>query len=336
MPIPLRGKSSIVNNQSLKKDNNNNNLRAYAGPEQIVYEGSRVHLEGISYPSNQKLVWTQVSGPKVNLEYGDKENPSKNPQNPSFTAPLITFDINYNDNHNNNNVKKKPFTKLTFELIAKDQSEASSSLPSRVDVVVKMVQRALVFQGGGSLGAYEAGVFTALCKHLIKKDKSRINRPVFDIIAGSSIGAVNAAIIVGNIKKSIVENKNNKKGANDYNSKKLDMSSIWESATRELNRFWDEISHSTWWLDNYSFDMWWNNWNKITKLTIENYKSFLKENEKAFGWRKKKKMNNNQLPLSPLYFYMPENMSYCFCRSCKEIFFLGLFLVYRSTRGNVC
>jgi hypothetical protein len=65
MPMPLRGKSSIVNDQSLKKDNNNNNLRAYAGPEQIVYEGSRVHLEGISYPSNQKLVWTQVSGPKA-------------------------------------------------------------------------------------------------------------------------------------------------------------------------------------------------------------------------------------------------------------------------------
>jgi predicted acylesterase/phospholipase RssA len=49
-------------------------------------------------------------------------------------------------------------------------------LPSKVDVIVKMVQRALVFQGGGSLGAYEAGVFTALCEHLIEKDKTNESR----------------------------------------------------------------------------------------------------------------------------------------------------------------
>lgn len=45
----------------------------------------------------------------------------------------------------------------------------------------------LVLQGGGSLGAYECGVYKALHKHGIK----------FDIIAGTSIGAVNASIITG-------------------------------------------------------------------------------------------------------------------------------------------
>jgi NTE family protein len=45
----------------------------------------------------------------------------------------------------------------------------------------------LVMQGGGSLGAYECGVFKALSKHGIK----------FDIIAGTSIGAVNAGIVAG-------------------------------------------------------------------------------------------------------------------------------------------
>jgi NTE family protein len=45
----------------------------------------------------------------------------------------------------------------------------------------------LVMQGGGSLGAYECGVYKALSKHAIK----------FDIIAGTSIGAVNAAIVAG-------------------------------------------------------------------------------------------------------------------------------------------
>lgn len=45
----------------------------------------------------------------------------------------------------------------------------------------------LVMQGGGSLGAYECGVYKALSKYGIK----------FDIVAGTSIGAVNAAIIAG-------------------------------------------------------------------------------------------------------------------------------------------
>jgi len=45
----------------------------------------------------------------------------------------------------------------------------------------------LVMQGGGSLGAYECGVFKALAKRGIK----------FDIVAGTSIGAVNAGIVAG-------------------------------------------------------------------------------------------------------------------------------------------
>ena len=42
-------------------------------------------------------------------------------------------------------------------------------------------QRVLVLQGGGALGAYEAGAF--------KGDKEN---PLFDIVAGTSIGAINA------------------------------------------------------------------------------------------------------------------------------------------------
>jgi len=43
----------------------------------------------------------------------------------------------------------------------------------------------LVLQGGGSLGAYECGVYKSLYKNNIK----------FDVLAGSSIGAINASII---------------------------------------------------------------------------------------------------------------------------------------------
>lgn len=59
-------------------------------------------------------------------------------------------------------------------------------------------QRALVLQGGGTLGAYEAGVLEVLCKNLTKEDKEskREGRLLFDIVAGTSIGAINGAILV--------------------------------------------------------------------------------------------------------------------------------------------
>jgi NTE family protein len=49
------------------------------------------------------------------------------------------------------------------------------------------IENVLVLQGGGSLGAYECGVYKMLDRYGIK----------LDIVAGTSIGAVNAAIIVG-------------------------------------------------------------------------------------------------------------------------------------------
>jgi NTE family protein len=48
-----------------------------------------------------------------------------------------------------------------------------------------VTESVLVLQGGGSLGAYECGVYKTLAKHGIK----------FDILAGSSIGAINSSII---------------------------------------------------------------------------------------------------------------------------------------------
>ncbi len=47
------------------------------------------------------------------------------------------------------------------------------------------LETVLVLQGGGSLGAYECGVYKSLYKNDIK----------FDILAGSSIGAINTSII---------------------------------------------------------------------------------------------------------------------------------------------
>jgi NTE family protein len=58
-------------------------------------------------------------------------------------------------------------------------------------------ERALVLQGGGSLGAYEAGAYKALYELLSKEDKSegKDTSMTFDNIAGTSIGAMNAAVL---------------------------------------------------------------------------------------------------------------------------------------------
>ena len=57
-----------------------------------------------------------------------------------------------------------------------------------VSLVPYPEQCTLVLQGGGALGAYQAGVYEALHAHGIAPDW----------VAGVSIGAINAAIIAGN------------------------------------------------------------------------------------------------------------------------------------------
>ena len=49
------------------------------------------------------------------------------------------------------------------------------------------VENVLILHGGGSLGAFGCGVFKAIAESQIK----------IDILAGTSIGGVNAAIIAG-------------------------------------------------------------------------------------------------------------------------------------------
>src|ERR1051325_6659057 len=58
------------------------------------------------------------------------------------------------------------------------------------------VESVLVLQGGGSLGAYECGVYKTLAKHKIK----------FDIVSGTSIGALNATIIAAAHRNHSVKN----------------------------------------------------------------------------------------------------------------------------------
>lgn len=67
--------------------------------------------------------------------------------------------------------------------------------------------RALVFQGGGALGAYEAGTYQQIYKKVSQEEDT--DGRLFDIIAGTSIGAINSAVLMGHYLK----NNNSWKGS---------------------------------------------------------------------------------------------------------------------------
>jgi NTE family protein len=83
---------------------------------------------------------------------------------------------------------------------------------------------ALVLQGGGALGAYQAGVYEALVEHGVE--------PTW--ISGISIGAINSAIIAGNPPETRIE---------------------------RLRQFWELVSDNgdggigDWWADMFTGDM---------------------------------------------------------------------------------
>ena len=116
-----------------------------------------------------------------------------------------------------------------------------------VDHNVPDKQRALIFQGGGALGAYEAGAFKALCKKIPEIDvkNQEVDRPLFDIIAGTSIGAINAAILVSHFKE--------------------DNSRSWNSASEKLQDFWNYISSDSPKRDVEFRIRWWNEVHKNDK-----------------------------------------------------------------------
>ncbi len=79
----------------------------------------------------------------------------------------------------------------------------------------------LILQGGGALGAYQAGVCDALQQH---------NRGI-DWIIGTSIGAINAAIMAGNLP---------------------------EHRVAQLRAFWQSLAPATTWIDSWAPAAWWN------------------------------------------------------------------------------
>jgi len=92
---------------------------------------------------------------------------------------------------------------------------------------VQSTQRALVLGGGGALGAYEVGALKTLCKKLkeVDKENHQEDRLLFDIVAGTSIGAMNGAVLVSRY----LETENWE-----------DETKRWEEAIKHLEKFWTE------------------------------------------------------------------------------------------------
>ena len=82
----------------------------------------------------------------------------------------------------------------------------------RVNIIPK--RRALVLQEGDSLGAYEAGAYRAIYEFLSKRDadEGKKGRSTFNIVAGTSIGAITAAVLVS----YVVENQTYEGSAETY------------------------------------------------------------------------------------------------------------------------
>jgi len=107
------------------------------------------------------------------------------------------------------------------------------------------VNRALIFQGGGSLGAYEAGAYKAINEDLSAyfRTEGRENEPIFHIVSGTSIGAINASLLVSYVK----ENK------------------TWEGSGERLIDFWEYLSTQPSVENIPYFTSYWDSWRKLDR-----------------------------------------------------------------------
>jgi NTE family protein len=197
----------------IKTEKQQSNYKQIASEGSLVLLDARDLIEDIDTASSIKsCTWNQVRGTHLQTDDSNKDNKSIL----SFTAPYVKGDeLN---------------TILGFELIITDK-ENKKSHPYNAIVIVKRVQRVIIFQGGAALGAYEAGVYQALVEKLIKYDEDGTKkglltekRPLFDIVAGTSIGGMNAAIVVSSVTRK--------------HGKKTEDPVTWQESAKSVVDFW--------------------------------------------------------------------------------------------------
>jgi len=212
--ITMSGKDRVEISKSSKKAETDQQpaLKLIVSEGSTVVLDSRDLLKDVDSDSIKNYSWKQTTDARININGGIKDNSIL-----SFTAPYVTGgDVN---------------TTISFELTIIDKDGKTRNPPYTANVIVKRVQRAIIFQGGVALGAYEAGVYRAVVEKLIKNDEDRKSkgqdnekRPLFDIVAGTSIGAMNSAIVVSSVTK------------NEGTS--LEDPKSWEDSVERVIEFW--------------------------------------------------------------------------------------------------
>jgi NTE family protein len=123
-------------------------------------------------------------------------------------------------------------------------------------------QRALIFQGGGSLGAYEAGAYKAFYELASERDKiiGRKDKPLFDIVAGTSIGAMNASVLVSYVKEK----------------------KTWRGSAERLIEFWEHLTTESVVDKMPGFTQWWDYWHYLNNVVATSESARRYYNTKQF------------------------------------------------------
>ncbi|MFZ0511115.1 MAG: patatin-like phospholipase family protein, partial [Candidatus Nitrosopolaris sp.] len=110
----------------------------------------------------------------------------------------------------------------------------------------KESQIGLVLQGGGALGAYEVGAVKGIIDQAVQID-SNTDSDFFNVVAGSSAGAINGAILV----QEFVKHRS------------------WTKAVKELENFWIKYIATESIVDNIpGFSGWWQYWSNLSGGSI--------------------------------------------------------------------
>jgi NTE family protein len=153
-------------------------------------------------------------------------------------------------------------------------------------------QRALVFQGGGSLGAYEAGAYKAFYELASERDKiiGREDRPLFDIVAGTSIGAMNASVLVSYVKEK----------------------KTWKGSAEWLIKFWEHLAIESAVDKMPGFTQWWDYWHSLNGLVATSESARRYYNTKQFIFKGVPNVFKPSQTLRDRTFFDPSNVWYLY------------------------
>jgi NTE family protein len=150
-------------------------------------------------------------------------------------------------------------------------------MASNITPISQSKQRVLIFQGGGALGAYEAGIFKALHDNFYEKDENK-NRAMFDIVAGTSAGAINAVLLVN----YVIQN------------------GTWKDSANILTDFWKDVSTSTWYFENPFMDYWQDTAHSFRDKSNKMWEQVFEPIDDFYNKGREK------WPLLPFYYYWPD------------------------------